>query len=46
MEDQPIAAITVSGPVGRIREERIENELVPALQTKKNIIELRVSQLI
>lgn len=42
--DGPIGAITVSGPVGRMGTDRIETELVPALQTKKNVIELRVRQ--
>lgn len=43
-EGNPIGAITVSGPVGRLGNKRIEDELVPALRTKKNIIELRIRQ--
>jgi IclR family acetate operon transcriptional repressor len=43
-EDNPIGAITVSGPSGRLDNNRIQEELVPVLQTKKNIIELRIRQ--
>lgn len=42
--DGVTGAISVSGPVGRMADDRINNELVPALKTKKNIIELKLRQ--
>lgn len=39
-----VGAITISGPLGRFKQDRIKTELVPALETKKNIIELRIRQ--
>lgn len=39
-----LGAISISGPLGRMGEERIQDELVPALLTKKNIIELKLRQ--
>lgn len=43
-DDAVLGAISVSGPLGRLSEDRIENELAPALLTKKNIIELKIRQ--
>lgn len=40
--DNAIGAISISGPLTRVSEERIEEELAPALLNKKNIIELKI----
>jgi len=37
-----IGAISVSGPSSRIGDDRIENEISPALSDKRNIIELKI----
>ena len=42
--DGVLGAISISGPLGRMGRDRIENELAPALLTKKNIIELKLRQ--
>lgn len=39
-----LGAISISGPLNRIEENRIENDLAPALFDKKNIIELKIRQ--
>lgn len=39
-----IGAISVSGPLSRMHRERIENDIVPKLFNKKNIIELKIKQ--
>lgn len=43
-EDGVLGAISISGPLGRMGDDRIENELAPQLLTKKNIIELKLRQ--
>jgi len=43
-DDEVLGAISISGPIGRMERERIEEELAPALLTKKNVIELKVRQ--
>lgn len=43
-DDDVLGAISVSGPVGRMEADRIEEELAPALLTKKNVIELKIRQ--
>lgn len=40
-----LGAISISGPLSRIEQDRIENELAPALSDKKNVIELKIRQL-
>lgn len=42
--DGVLGAISVSGPLGRMGSDRIENDLAPALLAKKNIIELKLRQ--
>lgn len=42
--DGAIGAISISGPRSRITDERITDELAPALLNKKNIIELKIGQ--
>lgn len=42
--DDVIGAISISGPRSRMRPDRIESELAPALLDKKNIIELKIRQ--
>lgn len=42
--DDAIGAISISGPQNRMHEDRIEDELVPLLLNKKNIIELKIRQ--
>ena len=37
-------AISISGPLSRMGDKRIEDELAPKLLTKKNIIELKIRQ--
>lgn len=39
-----IGAISVSGPSSRMGDERIDEEIVPALSDKRNIIELKIRQ--
>jgi len=39
-----LGAISVSGPTSRIDRDRIEEEIVPELFNKKNIIELKLKQ--
>lgn len=43
-DNEPLGAISISGPIGRMSEERIHDELAPLLLTKKNVIELKVRQ--
>lgn len=40
-----LGAISISGPLSRIERNRIEDELVPALFDKKNVIELKIRQI-
>lgn len=42
--DGVIGGISVSGPLSRMESDRIEDEIVPKLQNKKNIIELKIKQ--
>lgn len=42
--DDAVGAISISGPMSRIEDGRIEEELGPALLNKKNIIELKIKQ--
>ncbi|ELY59016.1 IclR family transcriptional regulator [Natronolimnohabitans innermongolicus] len=42
--DGVIGAISVSGPLSRMGTDRIEDELVPKLHNKQNIIELKIRQ--
>ncbi|MGB9933995.1 IclR family transcriptional regulator [Haloarcula amylolytica] len=42
--DDAIGGISISGPRSRLDNERIEDELVPKLLNKKNIIELKMHQ--
>lgn len=39
-----LGAISISGPLSRIRIDRIEDDLAPELLDKKNIIELKLKQ--
>lgn len=41
-----LGAISISGPLSRIEQSDIENELAPALSDKRNIIELKMRQII
>lgn len=42
--NEVIGAISVSGPSSRMGDTRIEEEIVPALSDKRNIIELKIRQ--
>lgn len=42
--EEVLGAISISGPLSRISEDRIENDLVPELLDKRNIIELKLKQ--
>lgn len=42
--DGMIGGISVSGPLSRMGTDRIEDEIVPRLHNKKNIIELKIKQ--
>ncbi|AUV83584.1 IclR family transcriptional regulator [Salinigranum rubrum] len=42
--DSVVGAISISGPLSRMSEERINEELAPALFDKRNIIELKLVQ--
>lgn len=43
LNDETVAgAISISGPLSRLEQERIDEELTPLLRDKKNIIELRM----
>jgi len=42
--DDTIGGISISGPRSRLDNERIEDELVPKLMNRKNIIELKIHQ--
>ncbi|MDS0293692.1 IclR family transcriptional regulator [Halogeometricum luteum] len=39
-----VGAISISGPLSRMGDDRIEETLAPAILNKKNIIELKLSQ--
>lgn len=44
-KDHEVAgAISVSGPASRMNEERINDEIVPVLTDKRNVIELKMKQ--
>jgi len=43
--DEVLGAISISGPQSRIGMDRIEDEIFPALRTKRNIIEVKLRQL-
>lgn len=43
--DSVVGAISLSGPLSRMGEERIEEELAPELFDKRNIIELKLTQI-
>lgn len=42
--EEVLGAISISGPLSRISEDRIKNELAPELLDKKNVIELKLKQ--
>jgi IclR family acetate operon transcriptional repressor len=42
--DDVVGAISISGPLSRMGDKRIEETLAPALLNKQNIIELKLSQ--
>lgn len=44
-DDSVVGAISLSGPLSRMGENRIKNEVAPELQDKRNIIELKLTQL-
>ncbi|MFB6077891.1 MAG: IclR family transcriptional regulator [Halarchaeum sp.] len=41
---EAIGSISLSGPVSRMDDERIGDEIVPALRDKRNVVELRLRQ--
>lgn len=43
-DSEPLSAISISGPLGRISDDRIQEELAPVLLTTKNVIELKIRQ--
>ncbi len=43
-EGDVAGAISVSGPASRMNDERIDDEIVPVLSDKKNIVELKIKQ--
>lgn len=43
-DGEVLGAISVSGPTSRMKPERIEDEIAPALFDKKNIIELKINR--